>query len=179
MSFDKIFDLTAGVYFNFYNIHMLDPHFLCSPVADLSSRFSLFYFQVFFMFFCLCSIIDVFSLAILCYILFVFVLLPNVNTLLCMLILNWVLLSACCRTVLMLRCDIMQLLNLNAHKSCALCGVAVASSCYTVCMLYDTYRVPAPSESILLLFTHIKLNTAFCLSYCWCCRCCMQHGVCG
>ena len=33
MSFDKIFDLTAGVYFNFYNIYLY--FFLCDLIASV------------------------------------------------------------------------------------------------------------------------------------------------
>ena len=76
-------------------------------------------------------------------------------------ILHWVLLAVC-RTVLVLpllqRADLLYLIS---HKSWGLGGVAAASSCYTaVCMLYDTYRVPAQSESILVLFMHVTTLAA-------------------
>ena len=57
----------------------------------------------------------------------------------------------------------MLLLNWNAHKSCAWCGVAAASSYYTVCMLYGTCRVPAQRAS-MLLFMHVTLNTLLAVS---------------
>ena len=108
--------------------------------------------------------------------------------LLCMHILHWVLLTGCrtvmwcrrCCSMLLLKlntCKSMLLLNLNACKSCALGGVAAASSCYTVCMLYDTYRVPAQSESVLL-FMHITLK--YCLVFVvLLVPPLLQHAVCG
>ena len=38
MSFDEIFDLTAGVYFNFYNIYLFPFFSFCFSLSHLFSR---------------------------------------------------------------------------------------------------------------------------------------------
>ena len=64
-----------------------------------------------------------------------------------------VVLCLCCR------CCSMLLLNVNAHRSCALCGVGAARSCYTVCMLYDTtmYRPKVRTYCYLCILHWILL----------------------
>ena len=143
--------------------HMLGPHCLFSPVAGwtvaIPSPFTFFSFlSICFFPPVLCLSLDAFIFFSPCNFMVYFFVFgggvslfcccictryrPKVIVLLYIHSLHWVcllfvVLCLCCR------CCSMLVLNLNEHKSCALCSIGAASSCYTVCMLDDTtgYRL--------------------------------------